>query len=628
MDFQRFGIDARLAEAAASLKIDFLFYEKLLSRVVESRENVCAKIVLSEGREEVLLLPALHWILSGESRKALVVVPDSQSGDRFAQAVERLGSGAGIETCRVDRASLAEGGPESPVFEGDPASSVVIGRLGDLIVACPPLDLKEYGFLVVDGADRLAEQPSDSIKKFMADLLPSWERRTVLACAKISAKAKALAWDLADNPSEVRIDGEVAKAQSVAKETWNVPGELKLKFLLGLLEREKPPRACVFCNLKDTAEEVSRRLEANGIGSDYILGPLSMERRLAVLDKISSGESSVLVLTDQGAEGLDAGGFPIVVNYDIPLEPEFFVKRIDMLDRSDPVAKVVSLACDRYIYGLPAVESHIEAKLDALPATEAQLSAADKSEGMSFDKKRRRDEGRPGEGRPGEGRRPQGQGNGRSGGQGRQRRDGYPRDSRQRDGYPREDRSPDIRKSISEATGGSLDINGRMPPPGTARAPGEGRRRQAARGSGEQGKRGGRRPEQPRGENRGGEGRGGEGRGGEGRRGGDRGKQQPQQGRQPRPQSPRPPAPRAPSGPGNANPYDVPIEERMKQYREKYGRSLGTEKRGSPQRRSQPKPASRDSSPIPPKPQAAPPNDKSDGGILGHLFGAFKKKNP
>jgi ATP-dependent RNA helicase RhlB len=609
MDFQRFGIDARLAEAAEGLKIDFFFYEQMLSRAVEKQENVCAKIALSEGREEVLLLPALQWILSGESRKALVVVPDSQSGDRCARAVERLGSGAGIEICRVDRASLAEGGPESPVFEGDPSSSVVIGKLSDLIVACPPLDLKEYGFLVVDGADRLAELPPDPIKKFIADLLPSWERRTVLACAKISAKAKALAWDLANNPSEIRIDGEVAKAQSVLKETWNVPGESKLRFLLGLLEREKPERICVFCNLKDTAEEVSRRLEANGVSSDFILGALAIERKLSILDKIVSGECPVLVLTDQGAEGLDGGSFPLVVNYDIPLEPEFFVKRIEMLDRADPGAKVVSLACDRYIYGLPAVESHIDAKLDALPATESQLSAVDKSEGMSFEKKQRREEARQGEGR-----RAQSQGKGRSEGPGRQRRDSYPRDSRSRDGYPREDRSPDIRKSISEATGGTLDMSGRIPPVDAARAQDDARRRQPARVPGDQGKGGGRRPNPQRGDNRG---------------GGDRGKRQPQRPQPPRAQGPRQSSSRPPSNSGPSNPYDIPIEERMKQYREKYGRGLGTEKRGSSQRRSQQKPVSQEN-PAPriqPKPQSAPPEIKPEG-LLGHLFGAFKKKNP
>lgn len=604
----------------------------MLSHAVEKQENICAKLALDKGREEVLLLPALQWMLSGESRKVLVVVPDAPSGERCAAAIERLGKGAGIETCLVDHASLAEGGPTSPVFEGDPSSAVVIGRLSDLIVACPPLDLKEYGFLVVDGVDRLAELPPDSIRKFIAALAPAWERRTVLACARISAKAKNLALDLADNPVEISIDGEVLKVQSVAKETWNVPGESKLKFLLGLIEREKPERLCVFCNLKDTAEEVSRRLQANGLGSDYLLGALAIDRKLAVLDKVKSGKCLCLVLTDQGAEGLEGGAFPLVVNYDIPLEPELFVKRIEMLDRDDPSAKVVSLACDRYIYGLPAVESYIDDKLDAVPADESLLSAVDKSEGMSMDRRprggedlrreesQRREETRSRD----DARNPQNRGNGRSGGQGRQRRDA----NRFHDS-PREDRSPDIRKSISEATGGSLEMGGNSQAP------------QKPRGQGEaQGGPQARKPNDSRGESR---------------RGGDRGKHPAQRGQAPRESTQRAPAKSAQSNKPNRpnrspakkgppktdsasarNPYDMPIEERMKRYREKYGQGLEGAKREGGQRGPQKgKPrqgtvSSRKPQDAAPralsKPQGALPEKKPEG-LFGHLFGAFKKKN-
>jgi ATP-dependent RNA helicase RhlB len=354
MDFQRFGIDPRLANAAEGLGISFFLYEKMLIHAVEKKENICAKITLTEGHEEVVLLPALHWLLSGERRKVLVAVSDRASADRCATAVAKLGSTAGLAACIVDRASLAEGGPESPVYEGDPSSPVIIGRPNDLVSTSPTLNLRDYGFLIVEGADRLAEQATESIRKFTNAILPSWERRSILVCAKISAKAKNLAWDLADNPSEISIEGEVAKAQSVIKETWNLSGESKLKFLLGLIEREKPARVCVFSNLKETAREVARRLEINGLDSDYILGALSPDRKLVMLEKVKSVDRACLVLTDQGAEGLEKGVFPLIVNYDIPLEPELFVKRLEMLDRSAAAAKVVSLACERYMYGLPS----------------------------------------------------------------------------------------------------------------------------------------------------------------------------------------------------------------------------------------------------------------------------------
>ena len=333
MDFQRFGIDPRLAKAAEGLPTSFFYYEKMLAHAVELQENVCVKIELGEGREEVLLMPALQWLLSEEGRRLLVVVVDAASAQRCAAAIGRLGSGAGIGV-----GVLSQDG----VVDGESTAPAIVGTVADLLAA-PGLNLRDYGFLVVDGVDRVAELPPEIVRKLCASLLPSWERRSALACSRFSAKAKNLAWDLADNPFEISIEGEVAKAQSVLKETWKVAVESKLKFLIGLLAREKPSRVCIFCNLKDTASDLMRRLSANGFASDTIFGALSPERKFALIEKFRAGDCTCLVISDEGAEGLTPGVFPLVVNYDIPLEPELFVKRIEMLDRSDPGAKVVSI---------------------------------------------------------------------------------------------------------------------------------------------------------------------------------------------------------------------------------------------------------------------------------------------
>jgi ATP-dependent RNA helicase RhlB len=684
MDFQRFGIDPRLAQAAEGLATSFFFYEKMLTHVVTQQENVCVKIALDNGREEVILLPALQWLLSGEGRRVLIVVPSPADGDRCAAAIERLGSAAGISLCQVARDSAE---PESLHIVGESGAAILIGMIEDLL-AVPDLNLRDFGFLVVDGVDRLVELPSDAIRKFSSALLPSWERRSVLTCARFTAKAKNLAWDLADNPSELSIEGEVAKAQSVLKETWNVPVESKLKFLLGLLSREKPSRLCVFCNLRDTAGEVSRRLAANGISTDSILGPLSAERKFALIEKFRAGDSTCLVLSDEGSDGLSPGVFPLIVNFDIPLEPELFVKRLEMLDRSDPSAKVVSLACDRYIYGLPAVEQYIDAKLDALPADESMLSAADKSEGLGGKRKPKGDGYPPRDSRRGSS----------------QRRDSYPREARPRetnprdayprDAYPRESRNPDIRKSISEATGGALEINGELPPPTIQHRSGPNR------------------PSSPKPASHGGSRRGqrssegrpagkkdgfrvppsqGESRREDPRRGG--GKPSAQRATEFGPHSPRQPIAKVgperlgqgkpdrtrsdqkktgqtPSGmTSSGNPYDMPIEERMRLYREKYGRGLGgnkaasdsgTEKSGSgrsgpssekkagpsnkqmgTQRKARKPGAKPDQgnvarhsggpSKVPESPKNAPispaETERKPESVVGRLLGAFKKKH-
>jgi len=648
MEFQKFGIDSRLAAAAERLRPNAFFHEKMLDHVIKMGENVCAKVSLDEGLEEACLLPALQWLAAASpdsaASRVLILVPDRPRGDAFLSVAEALGASIGATGTVVADLDAFEGAdPSAEAID----ARIVIGVPDALLAAAKAgvLRLREFGFVISDSTERLGELPADLLRKLIGSLLPSWERRTLLSCARLTVKAKNLAWDLADNPSEIAIDGAVSKAQSVARETWRLAAEDKLKFLLGLLSREKPAKFCVFCNLKDTAADASKRLEANGIRSDFILGSLAIERKLELQERIASGSLEALVLTDQGAEGLSPSTFPFVVNFDIPLEPEYFVKRLEMLDRSAPGAKVVNLACDRYIFGLTAVEQHIGAKLDVTEVDASLLTAEDKSAAMVFE---RRDRGE----RSDRGDR----------GDRRDRERGSEREGSRRDAT-RDGRNPEIRRSIADATGGSLDIGDAPPaappagpsakppaPPPKARDAGRGRdgRRGASRQAG---------GPQARGE-------GGVRR--EGRQAGRR-----EENRRPAERS-------SPAGAGN--PYDLPMEERMRRYREKYGRRLSDERSdvnrgaaplrtGKPRRDGAPRPAGQS---IPrraaDKPLPAPERSREGGeargnerpgtrdalprgtsqrdsarggaarsdegpieapkGVLSRVFGFFKKKDP
>jgi ATP-dependent RNA helicase RhlB len=606
MDFQRFGIDERFSAASEGLRSRAVFHEKMLTHAHQKHENVCARIALSEGREEVLLLPALQWLLGqGAEARVLAVAPDGRRAERLRETATALGALVDLNAALVWIAcptTGAESAGAEALFSGDAAARIMVGQPEALLAASEAgfLRLRDYGFLVVDGVDVLAEMPSEFLRRFGGSLRPSWERRTILACSRIGAKTKNLAWDLADNPSEIRIEEEVVKAQEVRRETWHITSEDKLRFLLGLVERERPSRLCVFCNLTGTAEEVAKRLEVNGLSADYVSGSLPVDRKLAILEKTKRGPGAVFVLTDQGAEGLPPGNFSLLVNYDIPLEPEFYVKRLDMLARGDTLSKVVNLACDRYVYGLPAVEQYIDMKLDAASVDPSLLTIQDKSAGMVFDGPRRsapdaRDA----------------------------RREPPRREDRKRNESRRDDRSPDIRKSISDATGGSLDMESVGELPGRARQRGSLPKREENKAAGQ--RKEGRRRE---GEKKSGTRRAGE----------------------------------TPSKLVNSgNPYALPMEERMRRYREMYGRRLGGERsdeargaaprqggrrregkrqegsRTSPDprpeikgerrperaRREEQRTIPRDASP---EPKSTDENDAARQGMLGRLLGIFRRK--
>ncbi|HTX71820.1 MAG TPA: helicase-related protein [Rectinemataceae bacterium] len=519
MELESYGIDPRLLSASDGLGERAIFHEKMLYHVLGKAENVCARILLSVGREEVFLLPYLQTralAIDATPPRALVLAHDRSGLLRITQALRGLGRGLGLRvSLLLSEDSSAEAPSPSIALEGEQDADLIVGSVPGLTAAAEEglLDLRAFRWLIADELDRIADLPSDLLRRFQIQLLPSWERRSILVSDRLTVRAKNLAWDLADNPRELVIEEDAIKAQSLPLETWQVPTESKFKFLLSVIRREEVSPFCVFCNLPITAEEVARRLQPNGIRSALLARRLAPEELGRLLEHAQADRAEAFIFTDEGAEGLDSITFPLLVNFDIPLEPELFISRLGRVDRNSKAAKVVNIACDRYIYGLTAVEQRINATLNAMPVEPQSLDIEDRSDQRQPEPVR---ESRPeaNRGYPGrdQGRRGRGSSN-------------APR--------PGDDRSPDIRRSIAEATGGSLDV-GSNETRGSDARPAPGRNPQAGNRS--------RQPAQPRARQKAGAGRdrGGPPRGGAADR-------------------------------GAVNPYALTMEERMRRYREKYG---------------------------------------------------------
>ncbi len=584
MDLRQFGIDERLLSGAPVLAEQSAFHEKMLSHALLKGENVCAKITISADRESIWLLPALQWLASageGDKRRVLAVVPDAAATRRCIDAAAVLGKGLSLRATDVE---------ELPSGMQDD-SDILVGSLSVLLQAQAEgrISLHDFGFLLVDGGERIAELPSEELRKLQSSLLPSWERKTVFACSKISVKAKNLAWDLSDNPVEIQIEEDAARAFGIAQETWHIASDQKLRFLLGLLARRRPSRTCVFCNLKNGADELALRLRHNGLEAHCATGPLDSGKMAALKADLEAEAGSILVLTDEGAAGLVRGGFPLVVNFDFPLDPELYVTRLAMLAGNDKGSAVVNLACERYVYGLPAVERRIDAKLDAQSAPESLLLAEDKSAFFMFElPSAEKSDGRaaPRAGRlvaVHEVKRNEGQDARRDFRPSRSDRDQRgarqgpaSRDRNDRRGAP--DRSPDIQRSIADATGGSLDVSSLQP-------------RGEERPAGANGRKSGK----PGGENAGGRNKAATGRGKSARSPNSRAQGGPplagkekgagaegKGGRRPADASRRPPSGAARPEASARNPYDLSTEERMRLYREKYQPSGRASKAGPP----------------------------------------------
>lgn len=254
----------------------------------------------------------------------------------------------------------------------------------DLIIATPgrlldyqqmgKLDLRKIDTFVIDEADRMFDMGFyPDIQRMFTLMAKREERQTMLFSATLSTKVRNLAWQYMNNPVEFEVQPEEITVKQITQELYHVAKEDKFSLFLRLIHHLNPTNALIFTNTKHRAVEVSKRLQANGFQTQYLMGDLPQSKRLAIINRMKRGALRFLVATDVAARGLQIDDLALVVNYDIPEDFESYVHRIGRTARAGKSGKAISLACDQYVYSLEAIEDFIQMKIPVMWPTEEEL---------------------------------------------------------------------------------------------------------------------------------------------------------------------------------------------------------------------------------------------------------------
>ncbi|WP_455382899.1 DEAD/DEAH box helicase, partial [Salinispira pacifica] len=364
--------------------------------------DVCVQSQTGTGKTAAYLLSVFELMTQRDDlkeRMTVIIAPTRELAVQIEAEARLLGAHVDLRIgCFYG--GVGYGAQEQRLAEG---VDIVIGTPGRLIdfSQSRKLDFSRTGIVIIDEADRLFDMGFyPDIRRILRKMPPREERVSMLFSATLSTRARNIAWEHMNNPAEVEINPEQVTVEGITQVLYHVGREEKFRLLLGLLDRHKPETTLVFTNTKRAAEEISRRLEMNGHESTFIMGDLPQRKRLRVIEGIKQGRVKLLVATDVAARGLHIEDLDMVINYDLPEDRESYVHRIGRTARAGKSGIAISLADERFVYGLPAIEEFLGYSIPVERVTD-ELIAEDASAGVRIPLGRHAEGGRDGRARGG-----------------------------------------------------------------------------------------------------------------------------------------------------------------------------------------------------------------------------------
>jgi ATP-dependent RNA helicase RhlE len=213
----------------------------------------------------------------------------------------------------------------------------------DILVATPgrlkDLQQQRHVFLdkvevfVLDEADRMLDMGFvHDVKRIITTLPP--KRQSLLFSATMPPAVEEIAATLVHNPARVEVTPVATTAERVEQNVAFVDRGNKIKLLAHLVGQHPDGLVIVFVRMKHMANKLVDQLAKHEIRAEAIHGNKSQGARTRAMDNFRTGRSRVLVATDIAARGIDVKGISLVVNYDLPEEPESYVHRIGRTARA------------------------------------------------------------------------------------------------------------------------------------------------------------------------------------------------------------------------------------------------------------------------------------------------------
>lgn len=327
--------------------------EQTIPYVLEGSDVMgCAQT--GTGKTAAFALPILEHLSKNQARRTpksprvLVIAPTRELAIQIHESFLSYGKHLPFRS-EVIFGGVGQNPQVRAIQKGPEILVATPGRLLDLI-GQGHIRLNLLEVFVIDEADRMLDMGFiHDVRKVIREL-PD-RRQSLFFSATMPDSIIELAGSILRDPEHVEVTPPATTVEKIDQRLCHVASSDKRALLTDLIAERGEGLSLVFTGMKHVANRIAEHLTKSGIPAAAIHGNKSQSARVRALEEFRSGKIKVLVATDIAARGIDVKGIDLVINYDLPNEPDSYVHRIGRTARAGAEGRAISL-CDEKSQGM------------------------------------------------------------------------------------------------------------------------------------------------------------------------------------------------------------------------------------------------------------------------------------
>ncbi|MFA9214673.1 MAG: DEAD/DEAH box helicase [Candidatus Methylacidiphilales bacterium] len=373
MNFNEFNFDEKLLDGLFSMGYDkpTPIQEHAIPLILANKDLIaCAQT--GTGKTAAYLLPILNKIVKNQSNNlnTLIIAPTRELAQQIDQQVEGFAYFLGISSISV------YGGGDGAAFEQQKkamreGADIIIatpGRLIAMLTSAGSVDMSSLQHLVLDEADRMLDMGFyDDIMRII-NYLPK-HRQTVLFSATMPPKIRNMASRILTNPEQVNI--AISKpAEGILQQAYMAFDAQKVALVKHILNEKEHNSVIIFASTKEKVKELGKELYRSGLSIKAFHSDLEQAEREQIMLAFKNKEVQILIGTDILSRGIDVDGISLVVNFDVPPDPEDYIHRIGRTARAETTGTAITFINPKDQRRFFSIENLIGTEIPKLPLPE------------------------------------------------------------------------------------------------------------------------------------------------------------------------------------------------------------------------------------------------------------------